>query len=223
MGTKDKSAKREAELAKALAVLISSTHSKRRQLPLTEISKWVECAVNHLGSYAAVADRIGLSSKMLRQFSYVRRLTTSVQTYFRRRQLDSVDAATHLAMLTAADQQAVAKALASRKIDTIDVRAIAELRKLGNQRSIASLLRQVSKSKVKQEYIAEFVVRGSRSRKELLAAFSRYIPVSEIVTLETKGALGKLVLTASGKQALAKAARNLRVPLKQVIPTILRS
>jgi hypothetical protein len=160
---------------------------------------------------------------MLRQFSYVRRLSPVVQELFERRELDSVDAATHLAMLPPREQQIAAKALIAGKIDTVDLRAVVELRKLGKKGSSASLLRQVAESKVKQEYVAEFVVRGSRNYEEISAAFSRHIPASEIITLEINGALGRLVVTNKGKQALGKAARTLKVPLKQVVSIILHS
>ena len=65
---------------------------------------------------------------MLRQFSYVRRLTPEVQSLFAKRKLDSVDAATHLAMLDKKDQKVVAKSLAMRELDTEDVRAIVQWR-----------------------------------------------------------------------------------------------
>lgn len=223
MTRKRKHENAEGELQEALAVLISSTRSKTRPIPLTEIARWLDVAVRELGGYPAVAERIGLSSKMLRQFSYVRRLSKTVQKLFERRELDSVDAATHLAMLPPGEQHVLAKALASGKIDTSDLRAVVELRKLGSRAGIASLLKKVSASRPTKEYVAEFVVRGSHSADDLLIAFKRYIPASEIVRLELKGALGRLVLTHRGKLALADAARRLRVPLKQVISTILRS
>lgn len=95
-------------LREALAVLISCTRNKKRPLPLTEIAKWLQVAREKLGSYAAVANRIGLSPQMLRQFSYVQRLAEPVQRLFETRRLDSVDAVAHLAMLSPSDQKEVA-------------------------------------------------------------------------------------------------------------------
>lgn len=184
---------------------------------------WLEVAVAELGSYTAVAERIGISSKMLRQFSYVHRLSRGVQWLFESRQLDSVDAAAHLAMLPVREQRGVADALVAGEINTIDLRAVVELRQLEKGRPIDDLLRRVTDSKVRREYIAEFVVRGARSREEILAAFTQYIPSSDIVSLEIEGALGRLVLTPNGKNALVRVAKTLRTPLKQVIPTILHS
>lgn len=222
-GGRKNAGRMDGQLEKALAILISCTRNKARPLPLTEIAKWLEVAVTKLGSYSAVADRIGLSSKMLRQFSYVRRLSRGVQSLFQTRKLDSVDAAAHLAMLPVREQQAVADALVSGQINTIDLRAVVELQQLGKAISITDSLRRVTESKVKHEYVAEFVVRDARGREEILAAFSQYIPSSEIISLEIEGALGRLVLTPNGRNALVRVAKSLRTPLKQVIPKILYS
>ena len=74
-----------------------------------------------MGSIRAVADRIGVSPKMLTQFSHVKKLSQDVRNLFEKRKLDSVDATTQLAMLTEHEQTVVANALASRAIDTIDL------------------------------------------------------------------------------------------------------
>lgn len=210
------------ELKEALAVLISCTRNKKRPLPLTQIAKWLEIARKKLGTHTAVANRIGLSPKMLRQFSYVRRLAEPVQDLFENRQLDSVDAATHLAMLLPADQKAVARSLASKEIDTSDARAIVELRKAGVADSIKDLLQRVKASKTTKEYLAEFVIRGPRDERKLIQVFAHYIPRADILRLEVDGAIGRLVLTQNGKRALAEAARKLHTPLKSVIPAILQ-
>jgi hypothetical protein len=211
------------KLNEALAVLISSTRSKKRPLPLTEIARWLEIAVAKLGSYGAVADRIGLSPHMLAQFSSVRRLAKPVQKLFESRKLDSVDAAVHLAMLPMNEQRAVSKELADKEIDTADVRALVQLRQVRANVPTKRLLRSVKQSKTKQEYIAEFVIRGSHDRRSLLREFHHYIPKREIIRLEIQGALGRLVLTRKGKQALLQAARLLGTTAKQIISKLLAS
>lgn len=213
---------KDDDLHEALAVLISCTHRKRRPLPLPDIAKWLKLAVAKLGSYSAVADRIGLSSKMLRQFSYVDRLAEPVQELFQNRRLDSVDAATHLAMLPLRDQKVIANALAVGKADTADIRAVIQLRQSGQCGPISGLLNRVTESKPRQEFVAEFVVRGTLTRANILRAFKRYVPAREILQLEIEGALGRLILTHKGRQALARAADTFGVSLKNVIPNILQ-
>jgi hypothetical protein len=212
----------DGELKEALAVLISSTRSKRRPLPMTDIARWLGIAVRKLGSYAAVGERVGLSAKMLRQFATVDALTPAVKELFATRDLDSVDAAAHLAMLSGNDQVPVANALAAKTIRTSDVRAVVQLRQLEQRAAIDTLLQRVINSKTKQEYVAEFVVRGGRKHADLIKAFEAYIDPDHIVRLEVHGALGRLVLTEEGKRSLTKAAASLGTSLSEVVPTILK-
>ena len=212
---------KNGQLEKALAILISCTRRKTRPLSLTEIAKWLDIAVVKMGSIRVVADRIGVSAKMLTQFSHVKKLSQDVQTLFEKRKLDSVDATTQLAMLPEHEQKVVANALASRNIDTIDLRAVVELRRAGDNRSITALLQKVSASKSQKEYLAEFVIRGTPDPADIRKQFTRYIPASEILSFEVKGSLGQMVLSPKGKNALTNTAKKLRTPLKRVIPTIL--
>lgn len=211
------------KLEEALAVLISNTRRTKRALPLTELAKWLGVAVRRLGGYPAVADRIGLSPHMLRQFSVIRKLNIEVQSLFSKRRLDSVDAVVHLAMLPEKEQLAMAAALEVRDIDTKDLRAAIRLRRVGGRGSIKDLLGRVKSSKTKREFVAEFVVRGEQARNSIMDAFHRHIPADSIIRLEMKGRLGRLVLNQNGKKALTQAATKLCVPLKHVIPTILRA
>jgi hypothetical protein len=212
---------KEDKLEEALAVLISCTRNKSRPLSLTEIVKWLEIAVDRLGNIKAVAERIGLSEKMLRQFLHVRRLSPDVQVLFASRQLDSVDAAVHLSMLSEAEQKAAAIALLSGKINTIDLRAVINLRRSGDKKKIGFLLQRVVDSKVKREYVAEFVIRGNLGNQDIRQRLAKYIPASEIASLEVEGALGRLVLTQKGKNALTSTAKNMGTPLKRVLSKIL--
>jgi hypothetical protein len=212
----------DAQLKEALAALISSTRSKRRPLPMTEIARWIDIAVEKLGTYPAVGARIGLSAKMLRQFSAVNELEPKVKELVASRKIDSVDAVAHLAMLPKPDQLVVATALAEKSIQTADVRGIVQLRQFEPELAAVSLLKRVIDSKTKREYVAEFVIRGGRTEKELLRKFGSYIPAKEIVRLETEGALGRLVLTDKGKRALSRAASDLGTSVSDVIPAILQ-
>jgi hypothetical protein len=212
-----------ALLTRALAAIISNTRSKSRALSLTAVCKWLDVAVARLGSIAAVADRVSISPKMLGQFHSVGRLTQSVRELFSSRLIDSVDAATHLAMLSPKEQEAVARALVADQIDTTDVRAVVQLRKAGSTAGIRPLLSRVRKSKTKQEYVAEFVIRGTRTRDELLHAFHKYVHADDILRLEIDGSLGRLVLSKRGKDALLRAGRTLGIPAQHTIPTLLGS
>lgn len=219
--TTRKSDEDDDELNQALAILLSNTRSTKRPSPLTEVAHWLNVAVAKLGTYSAVADRLGLSTKMLRQFSYINRLAPSALHLVETRKLDSVDAVTHLAMLSARQQEAVTRALQRGTISPSDVRPVVQLQRAGYSDSIPAIISRVKKEKTKREYIAEFVVRGSRDRKRILRNFQRYISPENILRLEFSGVLGRLVLNPAGRKELSKAARQFRTSLSQVIPRIL--
>lgn len=210
----------EKELDEAIAVLIASTRSKKRPFPLTQIARKLKLSIAMLGSYAAVAERIGLSDKMLRQFSAVTQLSKAVQKLFERRVLDSVDAAVHLAKIPVGSQKLVAEALAAGQIDTSDVRAIAELSKSVNG-SMKDLLERVKRSKTQKEYIAEFVIRGGHDETSLLRAFRKQLTRDEILRVEVHGALGRLVLTHKGKETLWRIAKGCGTPVTHIIQKLI--
>src|SRR5688500_4840448 len=107
---KTRPVKASGERDEVLAVLIANTLSKKRPLSLPEISVWLKKGIQSFGSFEQLAERLGISAKMLRQFSYVDNLSPSVLPLFTTRRIDSVDAATHLGMLPKQDQCLVANA-----------------------------------------------------------------------------------------------------------------
>lgn len=211
------------ELESALAILISSTRGRRRTSSLVQITDWLGVAVRQLGSIGVVADRIGLSPDMLRQFLSVRNLHPSVQEMFARRELDSVDAATHLSRLPLKDQLFVADLLKRRQIDTSDVRAISQLRKSGTADSIGEIVSKVCASRTKQEYLVDFVIRGSQDHLTVEGAIRQVFPSDQIVKLQLQGAVGRLILTKDGRRTLSATARRLRVPVRSVMNSILQN
>jgi hypothetical protein len=219
--SRTRSPKTAPQLEEALAALISSTRNKQRPLPLTQISKWLGIAFSKLGSYSAISERVGISSKMLGQFASVDRLTKSVRRLFADRTLDSVDAAVHLAMLTPADQEPVARALAKNLIDTMDIRAVVQLRQVRESEPIESLLARIQKTKTQHHYVMEFVARETKDPQNVRTTLEKYVRSSDIVSLELDGALGRLVVTAQGKKKLELVASNFGIPFKSVIQKIL--
>lgn len=210
-------------LDQALAAIISSTRTKTRSLSLTQLARWLDLAVSKLGSYKAVAERVGVSPKMLRQFSYVTELAGPVREMFHRRQLDSVDAAAHLKLIPRREQAVVARALAKGDLDTSDVRAVAQLRRVRAGESISSIVDAVRDTKTKRQFVVEFIIRGAKKQEEFRDAFQKYISPQEIIALDVDGPFGRLILSARGKDQLFRAAKDLGVQVKDVVPEILRS
>ncbi len=213
--------KLDQDTNKALAVLIASTKIKKRPISLLDISKWLDVAVKKLDGYRETADRIGLSTKMLRQFSLVKRLHPKVQRLFEYRALDSIDAVIHLLLLPRQEQIVLANLLAAKKIDTKDLRAVVQIRKEDKNKSIKNIVNEVVNSKTKKQYVVEFIIREGYNHIKLMNKFKKYIAPSEIVRLEIDGSFGRLILTKDGKEELYRVAKNLGTHLQSVIPVIL--
>lgn len=224
---KKKSAKDDAmkisdhKVQEAIAVLIKNTRTTSRYLSLVEIDKWLNIAVQGLGSVKEVADRIDLSAKMLRQFTYVSRLSHPVRRLFTSRKIDSVDAAVHLSKLSFAYQLPIAKELAAGAINTADVRAIHDFSKQHPRTPISKVIENIKITRNIKHYVAEFVIRGHTSDVVLLKKlFSDALGEKNMFSLEVNGLIGKITLTASGKKNLARLCRTTGLTRKNVITSI---
>jgi hypothetical protein len=207
----------DATAKKALATIISSTRNRRRPVPITEVANSLAVASREFGGLGAVAELVGVSAKMLGQFAAVQKLVPSVRRLFSDRKLDSVDAVAHLVMLRPGDQKQVAKALAADLLDTMDVRAVVQLRKLRPNEPIRKIIERVKGTKTTRHFIVEFATRDFLDRAAIEERLERIVHPSEIVRLELRGSFGRLVVSELGKKQLKDAARRARIPLGSVV------
>lgn len=213
---------KSASVNESLAVLISNTLSKKRPVSLVEIATHLKMAIEQLGSVNAVADRIGITSKMLRQFLSVDKLTPEARKYFASRELDSVDMATHLAALSEKDQISLVGSINKLKLNTGDIRAIVDVKRLYPEEPIESAIQRILNSKTKIEYVVEFAIKGKATQSELEVLFKKYFSDKEMYRLEIVGSLGRLVLTQTGKRKLSLIAKEFGIPVKLTVSQILK-
>jgi len=209
-------------LDEALAALIAGTFNKKRPSSLVDMLAWLEIAETRLGSLKAVADRVGISTKMLSQFKSVAKLSSKVKALFASRKIDSVDAAVHISSLPVPDQVVVANKLSHSEIDTSDVRAILQVRKHNLKMPISTVVECIQKTKTKKHYVVEFAIRGEKTKAELESLLKQSFNSSDIVALEIQGSLGRLILTQSGKRQLGALAKEHSIPIKNVISRLLK-
>jgi hypothetical protein len=199
----------EDELNLALANLIKNTRTTRRHLSLPEIAHWLGLATASLGSMDKVADRIGLSTKMLRQFLAVNDLALSVRGLFATRQLDSVDVAVHLRMLNLDEQVVVASAAARGDFSTAEIRAICQYRKKQVGAQLEEIMEQVKASRDIKVYVVEFVQRGREGGgRQLRRRLASVLGDDNIVSLKFTGSIGTLVLNKGGRARLLEFCRS---------------
>lgn len=76
----------------ALQIVFANIRRKKRKENLVNIAKAFEYLVKNYGSLKAVAEKVGISAEMIRQFLSVLKLPVEVQELFSKREIDSVDA-----------------------------------------------------------------------------------------------------------------------------------
>lgn len=75
-----------------LAKLFSNTKTKKRALDLVEISKLVNSALEHYENKDALADKLGISREMVRQFTLPEKLPEEIKNLIKDRKIDSIEA-----------------------------------------------------------------------------------------------------------------------------------
>ena len=81
----------ELDEESALAILFANTKRKKRSENLLTVAQSCEYLVKLYGSQKAVAEKIGLSTEMIRQFLSVLKLPKEVQKLVSDRQIDRID------------------------------------------------------------------------------------------------------------------------------------
>lgn len=211
----------EKEIQKALAALLKNTRTTKRHISLVEISEWLNIAVEGIGSLNKVADRLGLSNKMIRQFTYINKLIPEVQDLFRKREIDSIDIAVHLSMFDKYEQLIVANEVANKKINSFDVRAIRELRKDAPNLDINEIIDQVKSSRNIKQYIAEFAIKSQNMNEIILHDyFSKVIKHENILGIKKTGSICQITMSSEGKRLLQNYASKNGLTKAQAVSLI---
>jgi predicted transcriptional regulator len=92
----------------ALAIVFGNTMRKKRREDLVTLAKAFKYLIKLHHSQKSVADMVGLSTEMIRQFLTVLKLPAEVQKIFSNRIIDSVDIAKELAALKDPRKQIIA-------------------------------------------------------------------------------------------------------------------
>jgi len=205
----DDTGKDEAEFEEAIAAIIANTRRVRRRLDLVGIAEYIAKAREHLGSLAAVADMVGLSEQMLRDFLSVGRLVPEVRRLVEQRRVDAVDVAMRISRMPEEDQRALAEAVMQRRLDADDVRAVLDLRRTARDAGVASLIQRIEESRNVKEYLAEFLVPSDGLDAESLRVrLAEVVGADNVRSLTLQGRVGVLAMDPEGRRRLAKAARQ---------------
>jgi hypothetical protein len=190
---------------------------------LLEVSKALEIAQNALGSPGAVAERVGVSAKMLGQFARVSKLSPFAKDLVSCRKIDSVDVVSHLAQLDAHEQDVLAESFVLSHLDSSDVRAVVELRNRAPERDIHDLLKSVLAGKTTKEFVFEFIARGDSTAENVRQRLSSHLELNLVKRVDVHPPTGHITVGVEGMKRLKELAQRMKVPLRNIIPEILRS
>jgi len=126
----------------ALQIVFANIRRKKRKENLVRIAKAFEYLVKNNGSLKAVANKVGISTEMIRQFLSVLKLPVEVQELFLKREIDSVDAAKELAALKSKHKQIkMAKNIAGvTSDDTRDIKRMVKSETIPVNQAIRTIL-----------------------------------------------------------------------------------
>jgi len=198
----------DREVDEALAAVIANTKRRARKLDPIAVAENIEVARQGLGSLQAVAERATLSYEMVRQIHSILRCAKSVKRLARQGRLGSFDVLHRLGKLPGSDQEAVARAVADRKVDSDDVRGIVNLRRDFPDDEIDALIRRIRESRDVRHYVA-FVKLQEHPEKErtLRSRFARALGRGSVVSLAIEGTVAVLTLNAAGAERLREEAK----------------
>lgn len=192
----------------AIAKLIQNTRRGKRSSSLVEIAKWLDIAVEGFGTLTEVAERIDLSSKMLRQFTAINGLSKKVKAYFADRKIDSVDIAVHLLKFSKSDQNIITKEIVKSELNSADVRAIWEFKKDFPKSKICEAIERVKNSRNVKHYVIEFVIRSAKTKSSYLSKrFGEVIGVENLTSIEKEGSIGRIKMNKLGKEKMSQFAK----------------
>lgn len=209
------------EVETALAALIASTRRVNRKLNLGEVGKMLGIACEGLGSLNKVADTIGLSTQMLREFSRYEKLESDVKKLIDEGKIQSVDIMVRISRLPTADQLAVAKAVGRGILTSDDVRAIVSLRKALPQETITKVIDRVITSRNIKEYVIEFLIPEGEKSTKIKERFKKLLGNERIVSFVGKNGIGTMILNVDGKNRLQDIAKKKRLTKRSLINKVI--
>ena len=208
----------QRRLDDAIVALIANTRRGKRRLSLLEIREKLRTAVELLGSLRAVADVLGLSQEMLRQFTRVEKLSAPVRALVAARKLDSVDLADRLSRLPLQDQLPVTERAISGELTPADVRAILGVRRTSPQTPINEIIDRIIASRNIREYVAEFLApTPAPTHARLMTRLSRLLGKQHIRRVEMNENAGRVVLDSQGRSALEQGAKKMGLTKREFL------
>jgi hypothetical protein len=210
----------KVEVKKAISELIGCTRRKRRPKTIVEIANLIEFLHQELGTYKDVAEKVGLSTEMLREFRSVRLLDAEVLRLVEKRVIDSVDLVYRISKLDAKTQKAIVYKALENELTGNDVRVVKS--SSAGQMSAKKALHRTIKSRNIKTYLIHFRLPKGNTLRYLRSCFSKIVGANEIVSLISEDGIATLSLSYKGQKRLRNAAKQENKTIRKLVENILK-
>jgi hypothetical protein len=213
----------QERLEYALAYLLASTRRPRRATDLLEVSRQVAVAREILGGSKPVAERLGLSGEMIREFASVDKLCAPVKELIRAGEIKGVDVAYRLSTLPPGDQLAAAQEYVAGRLSPRELRKVVSAKKENPAKPIRDLLHEVRGARPLKRYLIRFHCPGTAGVSDrLLRRFSAMVGQENIADVRITREVCALLITPQGENRLREEARRRRVSKRRLVSDAVR-
>lgn len=213
--------KKNENLEKVLALIISCTRRVKRPLNLVTLAKNISDAKGHLGSLEAVGQTVDLSVQQLKDFLTVEGLCAEVKALVKIRAIDSVDVMKNISRLPKGSQQILAKELTKGAISSKDIRILTSFTKQFPDKSLRKIIRDYYKSRDIKTYLVKFPVPKDRRIKEVQRKFEKIVGKTDIISFRVNNGMAILELSYQGQEKIRKAAKKQKNTLRKFVNRLL--
>ncbi len=203
-------------------LLLNTKRNKRRDniIKIAEDILWLK---NEFGSLQKVSDEIGISSGMLNRFLSVDKLSDSIKTLVKARQIDKVSAVNDLSKFSIEDQEIIAQLILNKELSSQDLKTLPPLRKQYPHEDIKTLANRVTKSANIKISVINFYVGDLHKDKEYFKIYlNNLLNNKELVDLVFYNNIGSIKITKNGERVLKTKAKEQNLSFKEFINQILQ-
>lgn len=217
---------------KTLAKISKGTRRKKREVNDLEIAEEIKTLYERCDSLEEVARLLRISSEMVRQIKSLTTLEEDVKGLYRDGKLKGYDIGYRISKLQKKDQIILAKQVLNRNLTSEDVRAIVKYKMDNHRMGVSRVIDKVIESKDKNIYVAylgiekdtfEKLLRKNKNiRRIVRSILTRVVPYKFVTYFELNGRVVTLKVTKEGLQEIRSAAKGMKVPLSQLVDTLVK-
>ena len=167
-----------------------------------------------------MAEKVGLSTEMLREFRSVMKLTPDVRKLVANRTIDSVDLVYRISKLDAAGQKEVVRKYLEEQLSGDDVRVISSYTTKTGKRSLKAIEDVVSSRNI-QIYVLQVNNTTVQQRGRLVQRIKDVVRSEGILNFSSKGSTLSVELSKAGQKRLREEAKRKKKTLRQFVSDLI--